>query len=146
GRPAALPQRRGTRTGAGPRSPAPVAGTAAGKWRPHRYGRGGDGGGGDGRGRGSGRRDAQPRPRGPVDRARGAVRVVTETLVGDEGRRLRYSHAIREALAQEMRRDDSVVTFGEDVGVYGGIWAVLRGLHEEFGDRVFDTPISENLI
>lgn len=61
-------------------------------------------------------------------------------------RRLRYSHAIREALAQELRRDENVVVFGEDVGPYGGIWAVLRGLHEEFGDRVFDTPISENLI
>jgi pyruvate/2-oxoglutarate/acetoin dehydrogenase E1 component len=61
-------------------------------------------------------------------------------------RELRYAHAIREALSQEMRRDEHVITFGEDVGVYGGVWGVLRGMHEEFGPRVFDTPISENLI
>jgi len=61
-------------------------------------------------------------------------------------RRLRYAHAIREALAGEMRRDERVVVFGEDVGAFGGVWAVERGLHEEFGPRVFDTPISENLI
>lgn len=61
-------------------------------------------------------------------------------------REIPYAHAIREALAGELRRDERVVVFGEDVGAYGGVWGALRGLREEFGDRVFDTPISENLI
>jgi pyruvate dehydrogenase E1 component beta subunit len=60
---------------------------------------------------------------------------------------LNYARAIREAHAQEMRRDPRVVVWGEDVGVYGGVFGVLRGLFAEFGpERVIDTPISENLI
>jgi pyruvate/2-oxoglutarate/acetoin dehydrogenase E1 component len=59
---------------------------------------------------------------------------------------VKYAHAIREALAGALRSDPTVVVFGEDVGPMGGVWGVLRGVHEEFGDRVFDTPISENLI
>ena len=61
-------------------------------------------------------------------------------------RTLKYAHAIREAMSAEMRVDPSVVLFGEDVGAYGGVWGVSRGMHAEFGDRVFDTPISEDLI
>lgn len=61
-------------------------------------------------------------------------------------RSLSYGEAIREALAEEMRRDPRVILYGEDVAVYGGIFRVLAGLREEFGERVFDTPISENLI
>ena len=61
-------------------------------------------------------------------------------------RTLKYAHAIREAMSAEMRIDPSVVLFGEDVGPYGGVWGVSRGMHAEFGDRVFDTPISEDLI
>jgi pyruvate dehydrogenase E1 component beta subunit len=59
---------------------------------------------------------------------------------------MKYAHAIREAIAGEMRRDPNVVLFGEDVGVFGGVWGVSRGLHDEFGERVFDTPIAEDLI
>jgi len=56
-----------------------------------------------------------------------------------------YSDAIRLALAEEMRRDDSVVLMGEDIGVYGGAFGVTRGLLDEFGKgRVIETPISEN--
>ncbi len=52
--------------------------------------------------------------------------------------------ALREALAEEMRRDSSVIVMGEDVGVLGGIYRVTQGLLEEFGpERVRDTPISE---
>jgi pyruvate/2-oxoglutarate/acetoin dehydrogenase E1 component len=61
-------------------------------------------------------------------------------------RELKYAHALREALAGELARDPNVVVFGEDVGPFGGVWGVLRGLHEEYVGRVFDTPISENLI
>ena len=56
-----------------------------------------------------------------------------------------YSEAIRLALAEEMRRDESVVLMGEDIGVYGGAFGVTQGLLEEFGKgRVIETPISEN--
>ena len=61
-------------------------------------------------------------------------------------RTLKYAHAIRKAMSAEMRRDPDVVLFGEDVGAYGGVWGVSRGMRAEFGDRVFDTPISEDLI
>ena len=52
--------------------------------------------------------------------------------------------AVRDALAEEMRRDDRVVLFGEDIAAAGGVFKATPGLVEEFGDeRVFDTPISE---
>lgn len=59
-------------------------------------------------------------------------------------RELTFAQAIREALAEEMRRDDSVCIFGEDVAEAGTPFKVLSGLVEEFGaERVIDTPISE---
>jgi 2-oxoisovalerate dehydrogenase E1 component beta subunit len=58
-----------------------------------------------------------------------------------------YLEAIRDGLADELRRDDSVVLFGEDVGKKGGVFLVTDGLQAEFGEeRVFDTPLSESLI
>jgi pyruvate/2-oxoglutarate/acetoin dehydrogenase E1 component len=58
-----------------------------------------------------------------------------------------YLEAIREALAEEMRRDAKVFVLGEDVGVYGGAFGVTQGLYEEFGEyRCLDTPISESCI
>jgi 2-oxoisovalerate dehydrogenase E1 component beta subunit len=60
---------------------------------------------------------------------------------------LTYLDAIREALAEEMRRDPKVFVLGEDVGAYGGAFGATQGLHEEFGElRVVDTPISESAI
>lgn len=60
-------------------------------------------------------------------------------------RRLAYSIAIREALREEMERDQSVFLLGEDIGRYGGCFGVTRGLIDRFGsERVRDTPISEN--
>jgi acetoin:2,6-dichlorophenolindophenol oxidoreductase subunit beta len=61
------------------------------------------------------------------------------------GRDLELRAAIREALAEELERDESVIFFGEDVAAeQGGVFAVTPGLQERFGaDRVFDTPISE---
>jgi len=59
-------------------------------------------------------------------------------------RELTYAEAIREALAEEMRRDPAVVLLGEDVAEAGTPFKVVKGLVEEFGkDRVVDTPISE---
>ena len=59
-------------------------------------------------------------------------------------RELTFAQAIREALAEEMRRDSTVCIMGEDVAEAGTPFKVLSGLVEEFGkDRVLDTPISE---
>ncbi|WP_276282540.1 alpha-ketoacid dehydrogenase subunit beta [Halorussus caseinilyticus] len=59
---------------------------------------------------------------------------------------LRLVEAIREALADEMARDDSVVVYGEDVGVNGGVFRATRDLYEEFPDQVYDTPLAESAI
>ena len=60
---------------------------------------------------------------------------------------LTYREAIARGIAQEMRRDPSVVMLGEDVGAAGGVFKGTVGLLEEFGDvRVRDTPISEQAI
>ena len=56
---------------------------------------------------------------------------------------MRMSQAISRAIAEEMRADPTVVLWGEDVGPAGGVFKVTAGLHDEFGDRVRDTPISE---
>ncbi len=58
-----------------------------------------------------------------------------------------YLEAIREALAEEMERDASVLCMGEDIGAYGGAFKVTAGLLDRFGDRrVIDTPVSEAAI
>jgi 2-oxoisovalerate dehydrogenase E1 component beta subunit len=62
-------------------------------------------------------------------------------------REITYLEAIREALAEEMRRDPKVFVLGEDVGPYGGAFGVTQGLHAQFGEwRCLDTPISESAI
>jgi len=62
-------------------------------------------------------------------------------------RTLRGNEALREALIQEMERDERVFVYGEDVAHYGGVYHVTQGLQERFGPaRVFDTPISESAI
>jgi pyruvate dehydrogenase E1 component beta subunit len=60
---------------------------------------------------------------------------------------LRMREALRDAMAEEMRRDEAVLVMGEDVGVFQGAFKVTEGLLDEFGERrVRDTPISENTI
>ena len=55
-----------------------------------------------------------------------------------------YLEAIREALFEEMERDEDVFCLGEDIGAYGGAFKVTEGLSRRFGEqRVIDTPISE---
>jgi pyruvate dehydrogenase E1 component beta subunit len=55
--------------------------------------------------------------------------------------------ALRQALREEMLRDERVILMGEDIGAYGGSYAVTKGFLEEFGpDRIRDTPISELVI
>ena len=58
-----------------------------------------------------------------------------------------YWQAVRDALREEMLRDEKVFVMGEDVGIYGGAYGATRGLYEEFGpERVRDTAISEAAI
>lgn len=58
-----------------------------------------------------------------------------------------YRDAVREALREEMLRDERVLILGEEVGVWGGTYAVTRGMYEEFGGkRILDTPIAEEAI
>jgi pyruvate/2-oxoglutarate/acetoin dehydrogenase E1 component len=60
---------------------------------------------------------------------------------------VRMREALRDAMAEEMRRDENVFVMGEDVGVFQGSFKVTEGLLDEFGEkRVRDTPISENSI
>jgi pyruvate/2-oxoglutarate/acetoin dehydrogenase E1 component len=57
---------------------------------------------------------------------------------------IEYRIAVREAIDEEMARDERVVFFGEDVATAGGVFAVSPGLEEKYGrERIFDTPISE---
>lgn len=58
-----------------------------------------------------------------------------------------YLEAIRQALWQEMKRDERVFLLGEDIGVYGGAFGLTHGMLDEFGpERVRETPISEATI
>jgi 2-oxoisovalerate dehydrogenase E1 component beta subunit len=58
-----------------------------------------------------------------------------------------YLEAIRQALFDEMARDERVFLMGEDIGVYGGAFKVTEGLLEKYGEsRVIDSPISEQAI
>lgn len=60
---------------------------------------------------------------------------------------MRMRDALREALREEMLRDERIFLMGEDIGLYGGSYAVTKGLLEEFGEeRVRDTPIAESAI
>ena len=69
-------------------------------------------------------------------------------------RKITFQQAIREALAQEMERDESVILMGEDVAggsgadgemdAWGGPLGITKGLWSKFGDRVMDTPITES--
>jgi len=62
-------------------------------------------------------------------------------------RNITYAQAIRTAIREEMKRDEKVILFGEDIGQYGGVYGATTGLQREFGqDRVRDTPISEMAI
>jgi pyruvate dehydrogenase E1 component beta subunit len=61
--------------------------------------------------------------------------------------RITMRQAITDALREEMLRDDAVFIMGQEIGVWGGTYAVTRGFYDEFGEkRVRDTPISEMVI
>src|SRR5438477_5453927 len=59
-------------------------------------------------------------------------------------RKIRFREALREAMSEEMRRDETVLLMGEEVAEYNGAYKVSQGMLAEFGPRrVIDTPISE---
>jgi 2-oxoisovalerate dehydrogenase E1 component len=66
--------------------------------------------------------------------------------VPEQGKPFRMMDAIREAVVYEMTRDPSVYMAGIDVGKGGNVYALFRGLYEQFPGRVRDTPISESAI
>ncbi len=59
--------------------------------------------------------------------------------------KITYREAVKQAIREAMQRDERVFLMGEDVGAYGGCYAVSKGLMAEFGeDRIRDTPLSES--
>jgi pyruvate/2-oxoglutarate/acetoin dehydrogenase E1 component len=73
--------------------------------------------------------------------------LIRQVPAGCPAREMSYQEAIREALREEMLRDERVFLLGEDIGKHGGAFGVTRTLWEQFGpQRVRDTPISENTI
>ena len=73
--------------------------------------------------------------------------VAIEPAAGAESEELNMVSALREALAEEMERDERVMILGEDVGPKGGVFLITDGLFKRFGEqRVIDTPIAESSI
>ncbi len=73
--------------------------------------------------------------------------AVPERPAAEDGTEMSILEAIRNALIEEMDRDERVIVFGMDVARLGGVFRVTRGLLERFGpDRVFDTPLAEGSI
>ena len=60
---------------------------------------------------------------------------------------LTYAQAINAGIREEMQIDNNIVVLGEDIGKYGGVFGVTKGLYEEFGaERVRDCPLNEAAI
>jgi len=76
------------------------------------------------------------------DMQRRAQDVIQQNESGE--REITYRDALREAIVEEMERDENVFLMGEDIGAYGGSYVVTRGFQEQYGrKRVIDTPIAE---
>ena len=89
------------------------------------------------------RRRRPPRPAPRSRRPRGAAR--TRMPEGTEMVTMTMREALRDAMAEEMRRDADVFVMGEEVAEYQGAYKVTQGLLQEFGARrVIDTPITEH--
>lgn len=72
--------------------------------------------------------------------------AVVESPLDPDGQPVKYIDGIRAALRDAFEEDPAVFLAGIDVGAGGGVFAVSRGLHQAFPDRVLDTPISESAI
>jgi pyruvate dehydrogenase E1 component beta subunit len=83
-------------------------------------------------------------PRSPVSLAPRRRAPSTEPEYTGKTRTMTVREALRDAIAEEMRRDEAVFLLGEEVGEYQGAYKVSQGLLQEFGPRrVIDTPITE---
>ncbi|HEX4180815.1 MAG TPA: pyruvate dehydrogenase complex E1 component subunit beta [Caulobacteraceae bacterium] len=88
-----------------------------------------------------------PPPSGQGDRPKGGGGVAADPEIpaGAKMVKITVRDALRDAMAEEMRRDDAVFLMGEEVAQYQGAYKVSRDLLQEFGDqRVIDTPITEH--
>ncbi len=89
---------------------------------------------------------AKPAPKAPVVAAPAAAPAQSDPSVasGTPMVTITVREALREAMAEEMRRDPTVFLMGEEVGQYQGAYKISQGLLDEFGPRrVIDTPITE---
>ncbi len=85
-----------------------------------------------------------PPPQPSPTKGEGAQLASAEIAPGTETVMQTMREALRDAMAEEMRRDKDVFLMGEEVGQYQGAYKISQGLLEEFGDRrVIDTPITE---
>src|SRR2546421_3339803 len=76
-----------------------------------------------------------------------ATRAPAKTQAAAVAEEKLYRVALREALTEEVERDDSVYLIGEDIGKFGGAYRVTDGLLDKFGpQRVVDAPIAEEVI
>ena len=91
-------------------------------------------------------RDAEPEEALTNVYGEGAPTAIAAPSEG-ETEELNMVSALREAISQEMERDERVMVLGEDVGPKGGVFLITDGLYEKFGElRVVDTPIAESSI
>jgi pyruvate dehydrogenase E1 component beta subunit len=68
----------------------------------------------------------------------------TEQTIFADMKEVQFREALREAMSEEMRRDETVFLMGEEVAEYNGAYKVSQGMLDEFGDkRIIDTPIAE---
>jgi pyruvate dehydrogenase E1 component beta subunit len=87
---------------------------------------------------------AKPLPRAPSAPAQPSPHAAAEPEYRGTTRMMTVREALRDAIAEEMRRDDAVFLIGEEVAEYQGAYKVSQGLLQEFGPRrVVDTPITE---
>lgn len=92
---------------------------------------------------------AEPEPVGTPDASGADMLEAADSELPDDTpyRDIHMREALRDALAEEMRRDGDVFIMGEEVGEYQGAYKVTQGLLDEFGaKRVIDTPITEHAI
>ena len=90
---------------------------------------------------------AAPRPKTPTAPAAPETKVAADPDIpaGTEMVTMTMREALRDAMAEEMRRDKDVFVMGEEVAEYQGAYKVTQGLLQEFGaKRVIDTPITEH--
>jgi pyruvate dehydrogenase E1 component beta subunit len=71
--------------------------------------------------------------------------MAIENHINSKSIQISYREALKQGLQEVLRNDDRVFLMGEDVGHYGGAFAVSKGLLQEFGeDRIMDVPLSES--